>query len=100
MVFGKEEEETSKRSAGVSRSTSSGAPGTGKLQKHLPDYLLPALKSGRQWKTFARCMVATLATLVLLLAQKCELLQMMQSRVTDLDSVERTGISRVLRVNW
>ncbi len=38
----------------------------------LPDWLIRAWKVPRTWKNFARCMIATLATMVLMLAQSCE----------------------------
>jgi hypothetical protein len=44
-----------------------------KMASKLPPWLNSALRNQRTWKTFFRCMIATLATMVLMLAQKCEL---------------------------
>jgi hypothetical protein len=51
--------------------------GLAKLEDKMPDWLSKAIRTPRMWKNFTRCMIATFATLILLLAQKCE------SRVPD-----------------
>jgi hypothetical protein len=56
---------------------SDGAPGSkedGKKSKSaFPPWLGMAIKKPRVWKTWVRCMIATFATLVLMLVQPCKL---------------------------
>lgn len=39
----------------------------------LPPWLAMAVRKPRVWKTWVRCMIATFATLVLMLVQPCKL---------------------------
>lgn len=42
-----------------------------KVKGLVPDYAKEGVKSPRAWKNFARCMIATFCTLVLLVDNKC-----------------------------
>ena len=42
-----------------------------------PEFAQEGVRSSRAWKTFARCMIAVLCTMVLLVDNACELLRML-----------------------
>ena len=46
--------------------------GLAKLESKLPDWFTKAIRTPRMWKNFTRCMIATFATLILVLVQKCK----------------------------
>jgi hypothetical protein len=46
--------------------------GLAKLESKLPDWFTKAIRTPRMWKNFTRCMIATFATLILMLVQKCK----------------------------
>lgn len=62
--------EGDKRANGVDAKPS--AQEKGKTKSKLPVWIDAAIRKPRVWKTWVRCMVATFATLVLMLAQPCK----------------------------
>ena len=44
-----------------------------RVSDFLPDWLVASLKDRRKWKNFIRCLIATLAAMVLVLDQNCGL---------------------------
>jgi hypothetical protein len=60
-----------KMKAGEHELEDDGSKKSKSLSSKLPPWLSMAIKKPRVWKTWVRCMIATFATLILMLVQPC-----------------------------